>query len=197
MNNYLGFYNGPLQASAGFSWASTGFYGPNTGHFEPLRTSTYLYWPQLATFAINGRHTGICMPLRAFSDTPASNGTIVGQFWSLMDLYRPLMGHCEPHGPSSGLMGICGPVRATWASHGHLQASIGLIWPLMGYYWPQPASHGPLRATHGPLRAIWACHGPLLASSDVYVHPPAFRGPLLYVHCGPQLASHGPLQPST
>ena len=151
MNNYLGFYNGPLQASAGFSWASTGFY---TGHFEPLRTSTDLNRPQLASFAINGRHMGICRPQRAFSDTPASNGTIVGQFWPQL----------ASHGP---LRAIHGPLRAAWAlfgPHGYLRASTGnmglswastglyvglngLSWASTGLYWPKLASHGPLRAS--------------------------------------------------
>jgi hypothetical protein len=136
MNNYLGFYNGPLQASAGFSWASTGFY---TGHFEPLRTSTDLNWPELASTDLNWPHLPSTGVIWAYV---GPNGRF--------RIHRPLM---ELSWANSGLSWTTasrmGPLRASWVSAGQY----GQYGPLMGLY-------GPLR---GPKRPLMGFYGPLLA----------------------------------
>ena len=144
--NYLGFYNGHLQASAGFSWATTGIYGPHTGHFEPLRASTDLNCPQLATWALNGPLMCICGPLRAYLDTPASNGPLMGQCGAQLASNGPVWA-------STGLSwAMHGLLRATWALYGHLRAPtghMGLSWASTGLCAHLLASHGPVRATMG------------------------------------------------
>lgn len=171
--------NWPLMDLSGDSWATASRMGP-------LRAS----WVSAGQYGQYGPLMGLYGPLR-------------GPKRPLMDIYKPLLALSGLSWATTGHIGLswastghCGPQPA---SNGHLWASPSLNRPLMGHYGPLMGLYGP----YGPLMGHYGPHGPVmglywpLRTSTCYVHPPAFRGPLLYVHCGPQLASHGPLRPST
>ena len=145
--NYLGFYNGHLQASAGPLRASTDLTRATSSLCGPQQTSTALNWPHGPSTGLSCASAGHYGPIRIHRPLMGLSWANAGLNWPLMDLYGPqqashgpCMGYFGPHGPSTG---IFGPLRATWACHGPQRASMRIYWPLMGLYGPLWASNGP------------------------------------------------------